>query len=71
MVLCYVGFYGFCNSVEYGVARAGLLELSCFYELNRTKSCPGASAHEEHDVKTSASDVHVQHKIWMLPKPTN
>ena len=32
---------------------------------------PGASPHEEHDVKTSASDVHVQHKIWMLPRPTN
>ena len=32
---------------------------------------PGTSPHEEHDVKTSASDVHAQHKIWMLPQPTN
>ena len=35
------------------------------------ESCPGDSPYEEHDVKSSASDVNVQHKIWMLPQPTN
>ena len=34
-------------------------------------SCPGSSPHEEHDVKASDSDVHVQHKIRMILKPTN
>ena len=53
------------------MAHAGLPELSCFYERNRIKGCPGASAHVEHDVKTLASDVHTQNKIWMLPQPAN
>ena len=35
------------------------------------KNFLGASPHEEHDTKTSESDVHVQHKTWMLPQPTN
>ena len=40
--------------------------------MNETeKKFTVASTHEEHDVKTPASDVHVQHKIWMLPQPTN
>ena len=41
--------------------------------MNNTgyKGFPGATPHEEHDVKTSASDVHVQYKIWMLPLPTD
>ena len=30
-----------------------------------------ASPNEEHDMKNSASDVHVQHKILMIPQPTN
>ena len=34
-------------------------------------SFPGASPHEEHNVKTSAFYVHVQHEICMLPQPTN
>ena len=33
--------------------------------------CPGASSHEKHDVKTSASNVHVQHNIFILPQPNN
>ena len=37
-----------------------------FYE-KKQKKIPGASPHEEHGVKTSASNVHVQQKIWMLP----
>ena len=38
-----------------------------FVFMNETgKSFPGASPHEEHDVKTSVSDLHAQHKIWML-----
>ena len=32
---------------------------------------PDASSHKEHYVKTSASDVHGQHKIWMPQQPTN
>ena len=35
------------------------------------KIYPVGSTHEEHDAKTSVSEVHVQHKIWMLPQPTN
>ena len=61
----------FRDSVEYGVARAGLSELYCFYKLNQTKKFPGASTYEEHDLKTSVSDVHVQHKICIFPLPTN
>ena len=71
VAFCFVGFCKFRDSAEYGVARARLSELSCFYEWNQTKSFPGAYPHEEHDVKMSASDVHVQNKIWMLPQPTN
>ena len=40
--------------------------------VNETRNFfPGASVHEKNDVKTSASDVYAQHKIWMLPQPTN
>ena len=69
-----LSFIQFCNSrdsAEYGVAHARLSELSCFYERNQKKRFPAASPHKEHGVKTSASDVHVQHEIWMLPQPTN
>ena len=40
--------------------------------MNETRNVfPGDSHHEEHDVKTSGSDAHVQHEIWMLPRPNN
>ena len=61
LALCFVNFCNFRDSADYGVAHTRLSELSCFYELNRTKSCPGASPYEDHDVKMTASDVHVQH----------
>ena len=44
---------------------------SLFLLMKQEKLFPGASPHEEHDVNTSASDKRVQHKIWMLPQPTN
>ena len=71
VVLCFVNFRNFHNSEKYGVARARLSEIYCVYEWNQRKRFPGASTHEKHDVKTSASEVHVQHKIWMLQQPTN
>ena len=42
-----------------------------FLRMNTEKKFLGISSHEEHDVKTSASDVYVQYKIWMLSQPTN
>ena len=68
---CVLSIFQFCDSAEYGVSWAILSELSCFYEWNWTKGCPGSSPHEEHYVKMSASEVHVQRKIWMFPQPTN
>ena len=62
MELCFVNFRDFRDSAEYEVARVGLSELSYFYELN-WKNCSGASSNEEHDVKTSASDVNAQQNI--------
>ena len=35
VAMCFVDFRDFRDSAEYGVARAGLSELSCFYEWNR------------------------------------
>ena len=71
MALCFVNFCNFRDSAEYGVARSGLSEISCFYEWNRTNIFPVDSPHEEHDVKMSLPDVHYQHKIWILLPLTN
>ena len=71
VALYFIDFVDFRDSVEYGVACSGLSELSFYYYLNRIKRFPVASPHEEHYVKTSESDVHIQHKIWTLTQPTN
>ena len=68
MALCFVNFFDY---LEYGVACDELSELSFYLLMKPEIFCPGASAHEGYDVKMSASDVHLQHKIWIIPQPTN
>ena len=46
LALCFVDFRNFRDSTEYGVACAGLSELSCFYEWNQTQGWPDASPNE-------------------------
>ena len=46
VALRFVNFCSFHDSAEFGVARAGLSELSCFYEQNREKRFPGAYPNE-------------------------
>ena len=70
MALCFVNFRYFCYSAEYGVAHAGLSEIS-FLWMIPGKSWPWASPHEEHYMKRSASDAYFQHNIEIFTQPNN
>ena len=70
-IIVFRGFCNFCDSYEYGLALDGISDYLVVLNDIRYKSFPGATTHEEYDVKMSVSDVHLQYKIWMLPLPTN
>ena len=66
----YLSIFVILPSMEW--PRAGFNQNSLvFIWMKPKKSFPSAYAHEERNVITSESGVHVQHKIWILPQPTN